>query len=309
MNTSKINQSMGAVEWALLVTLAIIWAGSFYTVGVAVKELPALTIVVARVVLGAAGLWVFVTISGVKVPMTLKVWAAFAGMGLLNNAIPFTLIVWGQHHIASGLASILNATTPLFTVLVANMLTGDERINPGKLAGVVIGICGVAWMIGGAAIAGSGIAAIAQLGICGAAISYAFASVWGRRFREMGIAPVATATGQVTCSSIILLPVMLLVDQPWTLSMPGTATIISVIVLALVCTSLAYILYFRILQTAGATNVALVTFLIPPVAILLGILFLDEILQMRHMVGMALIAIGLVLIDGRLVSRIKPARI
>jgi drug/metabolite transporter (DMT)-like permease len=305
MNTKTINQTMGTTEWALLGALAIIWAGSLYSVGVAVRELPALTIVVARVVLGALGLWAFVLVTGIKVPMTRKVWLAFLGMGLLNNAIPFTLIVWGQHHIASGLASILNATTPLFTVLVANLLTRDERINPGKLVGVLIGICGVAWMIGGAAIAGLGSAALAQLAICGAAISYAFASVWGRRFREMGVAPIATATGQVTCSSALLLPVMLVVDRPWTLPMPGSATIAAIIALALVCTSLAYILYFRILQTAGATNVALVTFLIPPVAILLGIAFLDEVLQLRHMVGMALIAIGLCLIDGRLLARFK----
>ena len=226
-------------------------------------------------------------------------------MGLLNNAIPFTLIVWGQHHIASGLASIINATTPLFTVLVAHALINDERANPGKLIGVFVGIAGVAWMIGGAAIAGLGHAAFAQLAIVGAAISYAFASVFGRRFRAMGVEPVATATGQVTCSSLMLVPVMLLVDRPWTLPVPGLDTVIAILALALVCTSLAYILYFKILQSAGATNLALVTFIIPPGAILLGILFLDETLQTRHIIGMILIAVGLVLIDGRLAGKLK----
>lgn len=305
MTTRNINQTMGMGEWAMLIALSLIWAGSFYTVGIAVKELPSLTIVVCRVVLGALGLWVFVWFAGIKVPTDRRVWIAFFGMGLLNNAIPFTLIVWGQHHIASGLASIINATTPLFTVLVAHALINDERANPGKLIGVFVGIAGVAWMIGGAAIAGLGHAAFAQLAIVGAAISYAFASVFGRRFRAMGVEPVATATGQVTCSSLMLVPVMLLVDRPWTLPVPGLDTVIAILALALVCTSLAYILYFKILQSAGATNLALVTFIIPPGAILLGIMFLGEILQTRHIIGMALIAVGLVLIDGRLAGKLK----
>lgn len=237
MNNTPIKQSMGAAEWAMLMALSVIWGGSFYTIGIAVKELPALTIVVARVALAALGLWGFMRVAGIRMPRGREVWFAFAGMGLLNNAIPFTLIVWGQHHIASGLASIINATTPLFTVLVANALTSDERISGGKLAGVVIGLAGVAWMIGGAARSGLGNAALAQLAIAGAALSYAFAGVWGRRFRTLGVNPVATATGQVSCSSAMLLPVMLVADKPWTLPIPGMTTITALLVLALVCTS------------------------------------------------------------------------
>ena len=299
---------MGAAEWAMLIALSVIWGGSFYTIAIAVKELPALTIVVARVALAALGLWMFMRVAGIRMPRDRNVWMAFAGMGLLNNAIPFTLIVWGQHHIASGLASIINATTPLFTVLAANALTSDERISGGKLAGVVIGLAGVAWMIGGAALSGLGSAALAQLAVTGAAISYAFAGVWGRRFRTLGVNPVATATGQVTCSSLMLLPVMLLVDRPWTLPMPGTGTIAALLALALVCTSSAYILYFRILAAAGAVNLSLVTFLIPPVAIMLGIALLGETLQARHLAGMALIFAGLVLIDGRVLPKSTTRR-
>ena len=308
MNNSQIKQSMGTAEWSMLVALSVIWGGSFYTIGVAVKELPALTIVVTRVTLAAAGLWVFMKLAGIRMPRERKVWLAFAGMGLLNNAIPFTLIVWGQHHIASGLASIINAATPLFTVLVANALTQDERISGNKLAGVLIGLAGVAWMIGGAALSGLGDAALAQVAVAGAALSYAFAGVWGRRFRTLDVHPVATATGQVTCSSLMLLPVMLLADQPWTLPMPGMETITALVVLALVCTSAAYELFFRILAAAGAVNLSLVTFLIPPVAIGLGIAFLGEALQMRHLAGMALIFAGLLLIDGRLAQKLKTRR-
>ncbi len=305
MSSNDIKQSMGLAEWTMLITLSVLWGGSFFTVGVAVQELPPLTIVVARVALAAAGLWAFMLVTSQPLPKGARLWAAFFGMGLLNNAIPFTLIVWGQTQLASGLASILNATAPLFTVLVASAFTRDERLTPMKLTGVVTGLAGVAWMIGGTAIAGLGDAVVAQLAVLGAACSYGFAGVFGRRFRSMGVTPVATATGQVTASSVLLLPVMLLVDKPWTLAMPGMATIAAVLALALVCTSAAYILYFRILAVAGATNLSLVTLLIPPVAILLGIAFLDEVLQLRHLVGMALIFAGLVLIDGRLPARLR----
>lgn len=305
MNNTSIKLNMGAPEWAMVIALSIVWGGSFFTVGIAVQELPPLTIVVCRVGLAAIGLWAFCIVSGIRMPSRLQAWLAFAGMGTLNNAIPFSLIVWGQTEIASGLASILNATTPFFGVLVANALTSDERASSAKLAGVLIGLAGVIWMVGATALSGLGDAVWAQLAILGAAVSYAFAGVYGRRFRTMGIAPVATATGQVTCSTLLLVPLMLVIDQPWTLSAPGFETMVALVALALISTSLAYVLYFRILAAAGATNLLLVTFLIPPVAILLGIAFLGEVLEWRHIGGMTLIFAGLVMIDGRLPAKLK----
>lgn len=305
MNNTSIKLNMGAPEWAMVIALSIVWGGSFFTVGIAVQELPPLTIVVCRVGLAAIGLWAFCIVSGIRMPSRLQAWLAFAGMGTLNNAIPFSLIVWGQTEIASGLASILNATTPFFGVLVANALTSDERASSAKLAGVLIGLGGVIWMVGATALSGLGDAVWAQLAILGAAVSYAFAGVYGRRFRTMGIAPVATATGQVTCSTLLLVPLMLVIDQPWTLSAPELETMVALVALALISTSLAYVLYFRILAAAGATNLLLVTFLIPPVAILLGIAFLGEVLEWRYIGGMALIFAGLVMIDGRLPAKLK----
>ncbi len=304
MSKSEIKQQMGPAEWGMLVALAAVWGGSFFTVGIAVKELPPLTIVACRLVLGAVGLWAFVKLARISMPRDMRVWASFAGMGLLNNAIPFTLIVWGQQHIASGLASILNATTPFFTILVASVLTYDERFSGRKLVGVLIGLGGVGWMVGTQAISGLGDGVLAQLAVLCAAISYGFASVFGKRFKSMGINPVATATGQVSCSAMMLLPMAMFADRVWTLPVPGAATIAAVVMLALASTSLAYILYFRILQSAGATNLALVTFLIPPIATLLGILFLNEVLEARHIAGMVLIFAGLAVIDGRLVKRL-----
>jgi drug/metabolite transporter (DMT)-like permease len=296
---------MTASDWALLAVLSIVWGGSFLFVGVAVRELPPLTIVALRVVTAALTLLLVLKLMGVDLPRTRQAWAAFLGMSILNNVIPFTLIVWGQSHIASGLASILNATTPLFTVIVAHYLTTDERLTGQRLAGVIVGFVGVAVMIGAAAFASLDASVLAQLAVLGAALSYGFSGVFGRRFKTMGIPPLATAAGQVTVSSAILLPTALIVDRPWTLAMPSTGAILSLAALGLVSTAFAYLIFFRLLARAGATNVGLVTFLIPVSAILLGVLVLGETLAMRHVAGMVLIGAGLILIDGRLISALS----
>lgn len=305
MTQASIQKTMAASDWALLILLSIVWGGSFLFVGVAVKELPPLTIVALRVVMAALALQVVLRVMGVALPKARSVWLAFLGMGVLNNAIPFTLIVWGQSHIASGLASILNATTPLFTVIVAHFLTLDERLTGRRLAGVIVGFAGVAIMIGGAAMKALNADVTAQLAVLGAAVSYAFAAVFGRRFKAMGIQPMATAAGQVTASSTLLLPVALIVDRPWTLPVPSAAVVLSLASLALVSTAFAYILFFRLLARAGATNVGLVTFLIPVSAILFGVMLLGEMLEPRQIAGMGLIAVGLILIDGRLVRAVR----
>jgi drug/metabolite transporter (DMT)-like permease len=298
---------MNASEWAMLIALSILWGGSFFFIGVAVKELPPFTIVTLRVGLAAIALLIVCRVMGLKLPREGRIWRAFFAMGILNNIIPFCLIVWGQTHIASGVASILNATTPLFTVIVAHFLTIDEKLSPNKLAGVVIGFVGVATMIGPSALGGSGANLWGQLAILGAATSYAFAGIFGRRFKTMGVAPLMTATGQISSSTLMLIPVALLIDQPWTLAMPSHATWGALLGIALLSTALAYLLFFRILSTAGATNLALVTFLIPVSAILLGSLVLGEQLEMKHFAGMAMIAAGLIAIDGRLLRRLKTA--
>jgi drug/metabolite transporter (DMT)-like permease len=300
---ASVNRTMTAPEWAMLLALSVLWGGSFFFTGVAVKELPPLTIVVLRVGLAAVMLYATLRLLGLRLPRRAEVWAAFFGMGFLNNVVPFCLIVWGQTHIASGLAAILNATTPLFTVLVAHAFTADEKMSRNRLAGVLIGLAGVTLMIGPDAFGGIGTDVLAQLAVLAAAISYAFAGVFGRRFRRMGVAPMATATGQVVASTLMLLPVALLVDRPWTLPMPSATVWAAILGIAAFSTALGYVLYFRILAAAGATNLLLVTFLIPVSAIVLGSLVLGERLGTRHFLGMALIGVGLAAIDGRLVRR------
>ncbi|MBK0400855.1 DMT family transporter [Limibaculum sp. M0105] len=298
---------IGRREWLLLGALSILWGGSFLFVGIAVKTLPPLTVVAARVALAAAALWLFILAGRRAVPKSGAVWASFLGMGLLNNAIPFSLIAFGQTQIAGGLASILNAMTPIFTVLVANALTADERLTPLRAAGVALGFAGVVVMVGWEALGGIGGATMGQLAILGAALSYGLASVFGRRFRRLGVDPVATAAGQVTASSAILLPLALLIDRPWALPAPDAGTIAAVVALGLLSTALAYVLFFRVLAAAGATAISLVTFLIPPSAIVLGWLVLGERLAPQHFAGLGLILAGLAAIDGRL-ARLAAGR-
>ena len=299
-NSAGAVPSMGRREWAMLLALAVLWGGSFFFNGVAVRELPSFTLVWLRVAIAAATLLGVMHLLGPRMSTEGRIWAAFFGMGMLNNVVPFVLIVWGQHHIASGLASILNATTPLFTVLVAHLLTPDERLTPLKAMGVAVGFAGAVFMIGPDALGSLGTGVTAQLACLAGALTYAFAGIFGRRFKRMGVVPLATAAGQVCASTVLLLPVMLLVDRPWTLPTPHAATWAAVLGVGLLSTALAYVLYFRILAAAGATNLLLVTFLIPVSAILLGALVLGEALLPRHFGGMALIGGGLACIDGRL---------
>jgi len=303
-----VSASMDAGAWAMLIVLSVLWGGSFFFVAVAVTALPPLSIVVLRVGLAAVVLWAIIGVLGRPLPRAREVWLAFFGMGLVNNAIPFSLIVWSQQTIASGLASILNATTPLFTVIVAGLLLNDEKASVAKLAGVAIGFLGIVVMIGIDALSGLGTAVWAQIAVLGAALSYAFAGVFGRRFRRLGVDPLVTAAGQVTGSTLLLAPVALIVDHPWALPAPPLVVWAAIAGLAVLSTALAYILYFRILERAGATNLLLVTFLIPVSALLLGSLVLAERLAWTDFFGMALIGIGLAAIDGRLFARPRRLR-
>jgi drug/metabolite transporter (DMT)-like permease len=305
-NMQTISQrQMGAQEWILLVILSILWGGSFFFISILVKVWPPLTIVTARVGLAAVALWIVVRMSGAGVPRQPKVWLAFLGMGLLNNVIPFCLIVWGQTRIPGGLAAIFNATTPLFGVIVAHFLTSDEKLTANRLVGVLLGLAGVVVMIGTTVFNRLGGDVLGELAVMLAAVSYAFAGIFGRRFKAMGLPPLLPAAGQVTTSALVLLPITLMLDHPWTLPVPGLQTVGALLGLALLSTAVGYVLFFRILATAGATNLMLVTILIPPSAILLGALVLGDQVAPRHLLGMVLIGLGLMAIDGRVWRRLR----
>lgn len=312
-SSHMIRTMMNGRDWAILAALALLWGGAFVFIGVAVRHVDPLTYVWLRLAIAAGAMWTFLAFKGQGLGLPREVWGGIFLLALLNNALPFALFGWGQTHIASGLASILNATTPIWGVVVAHFFTADERMSPRKVAGVAVGFGGVAVMIGPSLFATIGTDALAQLACITASLSYALAAVWARRYRPLGLSPLSVTTGQLTAGAIMMLPVMLIVDQPWTRSAPPIEAWASIVALALFCSALGYVLYFKLIDSAGATNALLVTLLVPPIAIFLGALFLGETLAPQDFLGLALIALGLAAIDGRLLSlwrerrRLRPA--
>jgi drug/metabolite transporter (DMT)-like permease len=298
---------MGTSEWILLLVLSALWGCSFFFFKVLVAELPPFTIVLGRVGLAALLLNLFLLIRRDPMPRSPRLWGSFIVMGILNNVVPFTLIVWGETKIASGLASILNATTPIFTVLATHFLTHNEKLNWNKGIGVLFAFLGVSVLIGPSAIAAvGGDDVIGEIACLCAALTYGFAGIYGRRFN--GVPALKVATGQITGSTLVLLLIAAIIDRPWTLPMPSAHAWEAWVGIAVLSTALAYLIYFRILAVAGATNLMLVTFLLPISALLLGVFFLGETMTPQAILGMVLIGMGLAAIDGRLWSAIrKPA--
>jgi drug/metabolite transporter (DMT)-like permease len=291
-----------ARDWALLGVLSVLWGGSFFFNGLALKGFPPLTLVLLRVTLAALILLPLSRINGIRFPAGISGWAPFVAIALFNNVLPFSLIVVGQTFITSGLASILNATTPLFTVIVM-AASGEEKLSPQRVAGVTIGLIGVIILRGGfgldLASQGTGIA------LClAAALSYGVAALLARRHLSQS-PPLATATFQLMASSAMMAVIAGAVDRPWRLLLPGPSTWLAVIGLALLSTALAYIVFFQILRRSGATNVMLVTLLIPLTAILLGALVLGENISAREILGALVIGSALLVIDGRVLRFVR----
>ena len=294
--------SMRPREWGMLVLLSIFWGGSFFFAEIALRDFQPFTVVFLRVALAAIILLGVVYIRGERMPASLKKWGAFCIMGVLNNAIPFSLIVWGQTRINSGVASIFNATTPIFTVLLAQWLTTDEKLNARKLVGVIIGFLGVCIMMAPEIRDGFSWRGLGQLAVLGAAVSYSFAGIFGKSFKNTSA--VVNAAGMLICSSVMMLPLAIIIDSPWILQ-PSWEAVAAVCGMAIISTAVAYLLYFAILASAGATNVLLVTFLIPISALLLGMSVLGEVIRILEYTGMGCIFLGLILIDGRVLSWIR----
>lgn len=293
---------MTGFVWLQLLLLGAIWGGSFFFARIAVQSVPPLTLVLFRVAIAALALHIYLLSRGIRIWEYRRYIPGFAALGVLNNVIPFSLLFLGQTVLGAGLASILNATTPIWTLIVATVLTVDEKITLRKLSGVLLGIAGLMVMIGPGALTGLGGPLWAELAVIGATLSYAFAGVLAKRFK--GVPPTVTATGQLTASTLIMIPIMLLHD-----GLPNVAAIdatiwSAVVSLALLSTAFAYILFFSIVQSAGATNASLVTLIVPVSAILLGTIFLGERLSLPDYLGMALIAFALLTIDGRLITLI-----
>jgi drug/metabolite transporter (DMT)-like permease len=295
---------MTTPEWGMLVGLSVLWGGSFLFTSIALEELPALTIVLLRLALASAGLVIVLRIMGLRLPRDRHSWLGYGVMGLLNNALPFCLIAWAQIHLTSPVVSTLNATSPFATILLAHLCTDSEKLTPGSLLGVVSGMTGVAVMMGVGWPGDMDLHITAHLACLLAAASYACAGVFGLRFRRRDAAPITNAAGQLIAAMLLLLPVAVILDRPFELAMPGPDTWAAIIGLAVLSTALAYILYFRILIAAGATNLLLVAFLIPVSAAFFGVTVLGEEIGVRELVGFGFIGFGLAAIDGRAFSLI-----
>ncbi len=302
--TATIDRQMTPATWAQLVLLGIIWGGSFFFARIAVAEIHPLVLVLFRVAIAAVALHLYLALAGPSFRLALPHWRGLLLLGILNNAIPFSLIFAGQTVLGAGLASVLNATTPFWTLVVANALTSDERMTWNRLAGVLLGIAGTAVMILPGLQAGLDGPVWAKAALIGASMSYALALMVARRLREVP-APVM-ATGQLTASTLVMIPVVLAVEGGSGLFVASAGVWSAVIALAVVSTALAYLLYFRIVARAGATNASLVTLIVPVSAILLGTLFLGERLAPLEILGMAIILMGLLAIDGRLLASKPP---
>ncbi|MCV2890022.1 DMT family transporter [Ruegeria aquimaris] len=288
-------KTLSARAWAELLLLGLIWGASFLSIRIALDELPVLTTVLHRTFWAALLLWVVVLIGRIPLPRDPRIWAAFLVMGALNNVVPFVLMAWAQQHIESGLTSILNGTTAIFGVLVATLVFSDERLTKRRLAGVTLGFLGVATTIGLGHLAQFSLRSTAQLAVLAGTLSYALASAWAR-LRLGHLPPQLAAAGMLTGSTLLLLPLTLLVDGPPQFDLqPRTWAAVGYY--SLVATAGAYMLYYRVLAMAGASNLMLVTLVIPPVAIILGALVRHEALSANTYAGFALLALGLIVLN------------
>lgn len=298
-----ISPRMKAPEWGMLVFLSFLWGGSFFLASVALKEIQPFTLVFCRMTLGAAALGAVMVAQGVRFPADARTWRGLAFLGVFANALPFGLMYWGQTHVSSGLAAILTAAAPLFTAVIAHFVTSDEKLRGFRLLGILIGMAGVAVVIGPSALAESAHHIGAQVAILGAALCFGVGGIYAKRFCKLP--PAVPACGQLIFAALAILPVMAAFEQPLSHPLPGAASVASVLALALLCEALAFLIYFRLLARVGATNSALISLLVPATAIFLGAAVLGEALLPRHFIGLAVIGCGLLVTDGGVIDYIR----
>lgn len=304
--TTRAETRMNPAEWLLLIFLGTLWGSTYLFNEVAIRELDFFQVVFGRLTGGAVFLLAFLFLQGRRMPLSPRLWGSFLVMGFINNLLPFCLVVWGQNYVSAGLAAILNSTTPLFGLFAVRYLGRGERITWLRLGGTLLGLLGVVILIGPEILGGLGSGFWGQLAVLGGACSYSLAVVYARRFASLP--PLVTSAGQLSSSALMMLVLALagVVEVP--ARMPSLPTWGAVLGLALLCTAVAYIIYFRVLRTAGPNNVLLVTLLNPVSALILGALILGERILPTHLAGMALIAAALLAIDGRAVEYLKKVR-
>jgi drug/metabolite transporter (DMT)-like permease len=303
-NTPKLD----ATGWGLIAILTLLWGGAFYMIEVGLRSFPPITLVFIRMAFAVPPMWIAMRFMGERLPTDMRIWALLAVVGAFNCALPFTLFFWGQQYLDSGYASILNATTPLWGVITAHFMTADEKATPSRIVGVLVGLAGIMVMVGPEAMKGVSDNLLAQLACLISTVFYSLAAIFGRRLSQTSLTPMAVATGQTMTAALMMVPIMLVIDQPWTMSTPRLDSVLAGLAIALISTALAYVLYFRLIDRSGASNAQLVAFLMPILAVALGVAFLNESLSSGQVAGAVLIAFGLAIIDGRLFARLAPRR-
>ena len=297
--TAPALRPMTATDWALLLLLSLLWGGSFLFGKVAAGALPSFTIVAGRVLFALVTLWLVMLVTGTALPRGGRHWVAILVMALFNNVFPFTLIIWGQKQLGAGMASTLNAGVPFFTVLLAHVMTHDERLTPAKIMGTLVGLAGVTVLIGPETSGGHLLAAVSCLA---GAVCYALGGIYGRRFQRTGMNTMQLVFGQVLVAALISVPLAAVIDEPWQLNMPDWKPLVSIAAMGILSTAVAYLIFFKLVMRTGATAASLVTLMVPPSAMAMGALLLGEAITVMQIGGVALIAFGLALTDGRIVG-------
>ena len=291
---------MKRIDWLRLLILSLVWGGSFLFYRVLATELPPLTTVFSRCMIGAAAVALFIRFEGGRIDVPRTQWPKLLVVSLFNNVIPFTLYAWGETRVPAGVAAIFNAATPTFTVLVTGLVLRMESLTAPRLFGVLCGLAGVAVVVGPDVLVGADLGG--EIACLLAPICYGFGFPYARRY-VTGMTPPSIAFAQLAISAAVVLPLALLHDPVTHLPMPDLAGWLSVAGLGVLSTGFAYVVVFRVLASAGATNLSLVTLLVPVSALFLAWVGLGETVPLRALLGMALIAAGLAAIDGRMLRR------
>jgi drug/metabolite transporter (DMT)-like permease len=278
-----------AIEFALLVLLATLWGGSYTFIKLGVATIPPITLIAARTLIAGLVLLLVMHWRGLVLPKDAATWRRFAFQACLNSVIPWTMVAWGERSLDAGLATILNSTSPIFTFFLALGIARHETPTMRKLFGVLAGLAGICLIVGVQALAGLGEQLAAQIVAVLAAICYAGAAIFGRGFK--GLDPMAPAAGSLLCGAAILVPVSLVVDRPWTLT-PSMNSVLALLGLALFSTALAFVIYFRLIQTLGAVGTTAQAYLRVPIGVALGVLFLGESLSATAWIGLGCVVIG-----------------
>lgn len=288
---------MNGKNLLLLITLAALWGPSFLFIKVAVEEIPPLTLVLGRVAVGTAFLLIVLLSQGRRLPTDRRLWRHLAVVAMLHNALPWVLLSWGEQYIDSALASILNGTTPLFTIILAHFLVAGDRMTVPKMLGVLLGFAGLFLLILPSLSGGAQASTWGLLAVTAAAAVYGVAMIYSRNHLR-GLPPLVAPASQLLLATGSMLPVALLVDRPWTLDRPSTVALGSLFLLGILGTGLAFIVYYRLLETANPTYISMVTYVIPVFGVVLGVLVLGEQLTWYALAGFALILLGVMVVNG-----------